>query len=170
MEGRIGIPRFIAAGGSNVFGIDAGWKCRIGHGVYAGISAMAALSTGKYLRGSDSKSGAYHELDESFFEIGLPLSIELTNLDRKKASLYGCIGVMPAFYFGAKGMTDDDDKQSGLLVSPQLGVGGYVPITGLVVRIGLFAQYDINCSKDEFDIFKDRIGRFSLGGNIGVVF
>ena len=163
------LPRYVANGTSNVFGIDGAWKQRIGNQVYFNAGLSIALSIGKYGEAyknyKDWKDGS---LSETMFEIGVPLSIELCNLDCKKATLYGGIGVVPTFYTGGK--DEAGDSKSGLFVAPRIDVGGYLPIGKQLVRIGGFAQYDINCSSGDYDIFKERIGRFFVGANIGLVF
>ena len=178
------MPRFVANGTSNVFGVDAAWKKTIGGGTWFNIGLSLALSTGKYVAmwkdyagWDEDKEGTY---SESIVEVGLPLSIEWTHLDRKKASMYLGVGVTPTFYSGAKGkvVTDEttndekwsDESRSGIFVAPRVDVGGYIPAGKQLVRVGFFGQYDINCSTDGGDIFADRIGRFFVGGNIGFVF
>lgn len=188
VEGRFRMPRYIMAGTSNVFELAGSWKYGISDGLYLNAGLSAALSMGRYSMHDEEG------LEESFFEFGVPLSIEFARVDRSRASLYGTIGLMPAFYSGVKDvvmlekaewqngkgeslMQDGrvkngalDEKTSGLLISPQVGVGGYIPVGGPLVRVGVFVQYDINCTKDEHDIFEKRIGRCSVGANVGLVF
>lgn len=157
------MPRYTANSCSNVFGIDGVWKQRITDGVYfnGGLSlAMAFCKCGI----------AWNDESENLFEIGVPLSIEFANVDKQRASLYGSFGVVPTFYGSTKEINEVGGK-SGLFVAPRIDFGGYIPVGGVLVRLGGFAQYNINCAKDdhENDVFKDRIGRFFLGADIGLV-
>lgn len=163
------IPRFVVNGVSNVWGVDGAWKQRIGQQLFFNAGLSVALSMGKYgeayQKYKDWEDGNY---SETMFEIGVPLSVELCNLDRKKATMYGGIGVVPTFYTGGK--DEAGDSKSGLFIAPRIDIGGYLPIGKQLVRLGGFAQYDINCSGGDYDIFKERIGRFFIGANIGLVF
>lgn len=120
------------------------------------------VSEGECVQESTSGDG---EFSETMFEVGIPLSIEWSNLNHKKASLYGGIGVIPTFYTGGKNKYGK--SENGFYVAPRLDIGGYVPVKNVLVRIGLFGQYNIDCSGD---IFKERIGRLFLGANVGLVF
>ena len=163
------IPRFVVNGVSNVWGIDGAWKQKIGQQLYFNAGLSVALSIGKYGEAyqnyNDWEDG---DFSETMLEIGVPLSVELCNLDRKKATMYGGIGVVPTFYTGGK--DEAGDSKSGLFIAPRIDIGGYLPIGKQLVRLGGFAQYDINCSGGDYDIFKERIGRFFIGANIGLVF
>lgn len=163
------IPRFVVNGVSNVWGVDGAWKQRIGQQLFFNAGLSVALSMGKYgeayQKYKDWEDGNF---SETMFEIGVPLSVEFCNLDRKKATMYGGIGVVPTFYTGGK--DEAGDSKSGLFIAPRIDIGGYLPIGKQLVRLGGFAQYDINCSGGDYDIFKERIGRFFIGANIGLVF
>lgn len=157
------MPRYTANSCSNVFGIDGIWKQRITDGVYFNGGLSLAMSFCKY-------DEQWNNDDESLFEVGIPLSIEFANVDRVRSSLYGNIGVVPTFYGSTKEIKEVGGK-SGLFVAPRIEIGGYVPVGNMLVRLGGFMQYNINCSKDDHDndVFKDRIGRLFLGANIGLV-
>lgn len=163
------LPRYVVNGVLNIWGVDGSWKQKIGQQVYFNAGLSVGISLGKYgetyKNYKDFEDGAY---TETMFEVGIPLSIEYSNLDRKKASLYISVGVVPTFYTGGKDAAGE--SKSGLLFAPRLDIGGYLPIGKHLVRLGGFAQYDINCSTGDYDIFKERIGRFFLGANMGVVF
>lgn len=163
------MPAFWVNGTSNVFGIEGSWKQKIGQQAYFNAGLSLGLSIGKYgdsyKNYKDWKDGFY---SETMFEIGLPLSIEFAKLDRRLASLYGGIGVVPTFFSGAKDSTGE--SQSGLLVAPRIDFGGYLPISGHLVRLGIFYQYNINCSSGDEDIFKERISQNYVGANIGLLF
>lgn len=163
------IPRYVVNGTSNVWGVEGGWKQKIGQQLFFNAGLSVAMSFGKY--GEYYKSYKDWEdgnFSETMFEIGVPISLELSKLDRKKASMYGGIGVVPTFYSGGK--DENGESKSGLYVAPRIDVGGYLPVGNQLVRLGGFAQYDINCSGGDYDIFKERIGRLFIGANIGLVF
>lgn len=167
------MQRFMVNSSANVFGADGQWKQRIANGVYfnAGLSlAMLFCNYGEHW-GNES---------ESLFEIGVPLSIEFANVNKKKASLYAGIGIVPTFYGATKDIDptpknnqnkDNVGGKSGLFIAPRFDFGSYVPVGGTLVRLGGFLQYTLNCSKDDHDknVFADRIGRCFLGANIGLV-
>lgn len=166
----LSIPRYLDNGTSNVWGIDGSWKQKIGNKLYYNAGLSFGVSFGKYgdayenYKDYDKENYKY---SETMFEIGLPLSIEWTNLNDKKATLYGGVGVVPTFYLGAKNAMGE--KKSGFLIAPRIDVGGYLPIGKIPVRIGLFAQYNICCANGE-NLFKERIGRFFIGANVGLLF
>lgn len=163
------MPRHVLNGTSNVWGFDGARKLKIGQQLYFNAGLSIALSFGEYGAAYNNfKDWEEGSFSETIFEIGVPLSVELCNLDRNKASLYGGFGIVPTFYSGGK--DEAGESKSGLFVAPRIDVGGYLPCCNQLVRIGFFAQYDINCSGGDYDIFKDRIGRFFLGANIGLVF
>lgn len=165
----VSVPFFWVNGASNVWGIEGMWKQKIGKQIYfnAGLSAGLAINKNgdTYNYYKDWKDGFY---SETMFEIGVPVSVEFCKLDRKKASLYGGIGVVPTFYMGAKDWTGE--SKSGILVAPKLDFGGYLPIEDHVVRLGIYYQHDINCSSGDEDFFKERIGLNFVGATIGLVF
>lgn len=212
------VPPYVRNGSSAVYGIDGQWKRSIANHLYFNAGLSLGLSIGKY---GDHWKNLYQKewkkdghLNETLFEMGIPLSIEFTSLCHNKSSLYVGFGVVPTLYFGAKernnaktagtktdnvkaakakannnitvdnatkaGKTTSetaqkeksgfDDNTSGFLIAPRLDFGGYVPVGRHLVRIGCFAQYDINCSSGDFNIFKERIGRFFVGANMGIVF
>lgn len=166
----LSIPRYLDNGTSNVWGIDGSWKQKIGNKLYYNAGLSLGLSFGKYgdaykhYKDYDPKEGKF---TETMFELGIPLSIEWTNLNDKKAALYGGIGLVPTIYFGAKDAAGD--SKSGFLIAPRIDVGGYLPIKKIPVRLGFFAQYNINCASGE-NLFKERIGRFFIGANVGLLF
>ena len=165
----LALPFHLTDGTSLTWGLDGSWKRKIGKMVYFNAGLQASLMFGKYgVFNSDYKDFKDGSLSETLIMVGIPLSLELAKLDRKKASMYGSIGVVPAFYTGAKNKAGE--SKSGILVAPRLDIGGYVPADKLLVRIGGFAQYDINCSGKEDDLFKARIGHPFVGANIGLVF
>ena len=121
------IPRFVVNGVSNVWGVDGAWKQRIGQQLYFNAGLSVALSMGKYGEAYQNyKDWEDGNFSETMFEIGVPLSVELCNIDRKKATMYGGIGVVPTFYTGGK--DEAGDSKSGLFIAPRIDIGGYLPI------------------------------------------
>ena len=174
------LPRYVVLGESNVFGLEGAWKMRLSQQVYfnAGLSFGARM--GKFHRHTydvNKSTMVYdNEFKETVMEIGVPISIEFTKLDRKKASLFGSIGVVPTFYTGAQGEngddynTEDNDSKSGFYVAPRLEIGGYIPVGGRLIRIGGFYQNNLNCTPGDYDVYKNRIGRGHVGAKIGLAF
>ncbi len=164
------LPRFSEQGSSNLFGIDGSWKRQIGKVTYFNAGLSLGISYGRY-------NANHNHLKDMMLEIGVPLSIEFTKLDRKKASLYTSIGVTPLLYNTLKAeITDpttqdkkDVDKENGFLIAPRVDFGGYVLVGNKIMRIGIYGEYKINCSGG-MNIFKDRIGRAFVGANVGLVF
>lgn len=161
-------PRYTPNSGTNVFGIDGQWKQRIVNGVYFNGGLSLAMSFCKY--------GIYwNDENESFFEVGVPLSVEFSQINKNHATLYAGIGVTPTYYGSTKEIKATDGKivggKSGLFIAPRIDIGGYIPVGKTLVRLGGFIQYNINTSKDDNDndVFKDRIGRCFIGANIGLV-
>lgn len=134
------------------WGINGAWKQQIGTLLYFNGGLSANLLTGS---------------SNPMFEVGLPLSVELCNLDRKKASMYCGAGIVPTFYAGGK--DEADESKLGLFIAPRIDVGGYFPMAMKLVRLGAFLQYNINCSGGDYDIYKEQFGRFYIGANIGFV-
>lgn len=174
------LPRYVVMDASNVFGIEGAWKMRLGQKVYFNAGLSFGVRMGKYHRHAyDATKDAIlydNEFKETMFEMGVPISIEFTKLDRKKASLYGSIGVVPAFYTGAKGENGADngkegkDNKSGFYVAPRLEIGGYIPVGGKLIRIGGFYQNNLNCTPGDYDVYKNRIGRGHVGAKMDLVF
>lgn len=150
---------------SSVYGLSGSWKQRIGNKLYfnGGLSfGFAFVSTGS--------------LKYNLLEIGVPLSVELGRINRRKASLYGSLGLTPAFYstLSAKYEPEVDGaepkKYSGLYLSPQLSFGGYIPVGNQIVKLGIFLKHKINCSTKDYDLYHELIGKTYLGANVGILF
>lgn len=150
----LNVPRYIANTSNNVIGVgvDGIWKCNIGNKVYFNTGVSASFT--------------FYE-DGTMPQIGIPLSIEFSELDYKKASLYCGVGLVPTFFSGVK---KDGESKSGLLIAPKLEVGTYIPMVGRLIRLGGFISYpEINCSGGD-DVIKERFGRLFVGANICFVF
>lgn len=150
---------------SNVYGVNGSWKQSIGKGVYlnGGLSlgmAIATIGIQKY----------------NLMEVGVPLSVELSNISKEKASLYGGIGVVPSFYstmstkYEPEIPGEEPEKYSGLYIAPQLDLGGYIPVGKQLVRVGFFLRYKINCSTKDYDLYYQLMGLTFFGANVGLVF
>lgn len=163
ISGYVGANRAVA---KNV-GINGLWKKNVGSNLYFNCGLNLELG--------------FANVDDlnkrTMFEAGIPLQIELGNLDRRRASLYGSFGIMPAFYttLSAKAMdgnqpiADDLLKKSGFLVAPSLDFGGNIPLSGVIMRIGVYGTYKINCTAGDYDVYQKSAGRFFLGAKIGFV-
>lgn len=161
IELSFSMPRY-SKGISNVFGIDASWKRHIAQLTYFNIGGLFAMSYGKY---------ETIELKENMIEIGLPISVEFGNLSKNKAAVYGGIGIVPTYYLTIKEKVNTElrEKPFGFLVAPRLDFGGYIPVGIKLMRMGVFGQYNINCSNKDNNQFKNHIGRFFIGMNLGLV-
>ncbi len=174
------MPRYVVLGASNVFGLEGSWKLGLSEQVYFNAGLSFGVRMGKFHRHTydvNKNSMIYdNEFKETVMEIGVPISIEFTKLDRKKASLFGSIGVVPTFFTGAQGEmgkdynTEDNDSKSGFYVAPRIEVGGYIPMGGKLVRIGGFYQNNLNCTPGDYDVYKMRIGRGHVGAKAALVF
>ncbi|MBR0494261.1 MAG: hypothetical protein IJJ83_10955 [Muribaculaceae bacterium] len=174
------VPRYVVLGASNVFGLEGSWKLGLSEQVYFNAGLSFGVRMGKFHRHTydvNKNSMIYdNEFKETVMEIGVPISIEFTKLDRKKASLFGSIGVVPTFFTGAQGEmgkdynTEDNDSKSGFYVAPRIEVGGYIPMGGKLVRIGGFYQNNLNCTPGDYDVYKMRIGRGHVGAKAALVF
>lgn len=150
---------------SSVYGLSGSWKQRIGNKLFfnGGLSFGFAFASGGVLK--------YNML-----EIGVPLSVELGRINRRKASLYGSLGLTPAFYstLSAKYEPEVDGaepkKYSGLYLAPQLSFGGYIPVGTQIVKVGIFFKHKINCSTKDYDLYHEVIGKTYLGANVGILF
>lgn len=155
------MPLFSTAGMSKVIGIEAGWKQKIANNLF--INAGLGLNVG---------SGTYAALPEgmSMVEVGVPINLEYTKLNREKASLYISAGLTPSYFSTIKGdftvfKEELGNKPSGFYVAPRVDFGGYIPALNQLVKIGVYAQYNAGGT-----IYKDAVGRAYVGGNIGIVF
>lgn len=149
---------------SMLYGIEGTWKQNIASATYfnGGISLGYASAT-------------HLKVQEDVLEIGVPLSIEWADLNTKKTSLYCSIGLNPTYYTTLKAKyvstieNSEPEKYNGLYVAPKLDLGGYIPVNGLIVKIGVTFRYKINCSTKDADIYKDILGRAFVGANIGII-
>lgn len=162
-------PRFCIKGAFNSFGLYGSLKSRVCNSVYLNYGGIIAFSYGHY-------NEEWNNLKDNLFEVGVPLSVEFANLDFSKSSLFASIGITPTYYstISAKEIKDgkeiDAEKKSGIYIAPKMEIGGYLPVNGHLIKIGVFGECRIGCTKEEDNIFKQRIGRVFVGARIGYVF
>lgn len=163
------MPRFGVKGAFNSFGLYGSAKSKVTNNIYLNYGGKIAISYGHY-------NEEVNNLKDVLFEVGVPLSVEFANLNKDTSSFFASVGFTPAYYttLSAKENKDgkdvDADKKSGLYVAPKVELGGYIPVNDHFLKLGLFGEYRINCTKAEDNIFKQRIGRAFVGANIGYVF
>lgn len=169
----MGTPSFDIKGSSIAYGLSGAWKQQIGDIFYLNTGLSVGVSNGEYSNNDNLKS--YYRKD-MMLEIGIPILMELTNLNTKKSSLYAGIGFTPTYYKTIKveeessmDKTNSGKKDSGILVSPRIDFGGYIPFCGKTLRVGIYGEYKICCSQN-MKIYKKRISRAYIGANVGFVF
>ena len=171
----MGVLGLIMNSNFNTFGLSGSWKQQIDEKVYYNIGISLGYSTGKY--NNDNAYNPYTRKD-AMLEIGVPISVELTNLygNYNRASLYGAIGITPAFYSTmsvdesfAEGIKNSGEKDFGFLLSPRVDFGGYIPVSNQKLRIGIYGEYRICCFQS-IGIYKKRVSRSLLGVTTGLVF
>lgn len=150
---------------SMVYGIGASWKQRIANKTYfnGGLSLGYAGTT-------------ITNQKENVLEIGFPLSVEWSNPNAKKTSLYAGIGMSPTYYStmsaeyikAPEGVSPE--KYNGFYIAPCLEVGAYVPIGKQIVKVGITWRYKINCSTKDYNLYYQIIGQSFIGANLGIVF
>ena len=148
------LTRYSAYSGVNMIAVDGGWKQRIGEGVYVNAGLSLGVGFFKYQDAIDVQG--------TLIEVGVPILLELGKPDHERASLYGGVGVVPIYFSGLK--TPLDESKSGIAIAPRIEFGGYVPVDGQIVRIGIFSEWKFNSD------YKDHLGQQYLGANVGLVF
>ena len=148
------------------FGFEGLYKLRLPANLYfnAGLSFMFDI-TAQY---ADRPK-------RTVFELGVPLQIELCNLCRKQPSFYGLFSIAPSFYntlsasAGSNSTENDLTKKSGLMIAPSLEVGGNIPLGNVMIRLGVYGKYKINCNTSDFDVYAKSVGRAFIGGKLSVI-
>lgn len=149
---------------SMVYGIGASWKQRIANK----FLFNGGLSLG--FAGATTANQKYNVL-----EIGIPLSVEWSNLNAKKASFYAGLGMTPTIYAttSAEYITSpigvSPEKYNGFYIAPCLEVGAYVPVGKKIMKIGITWRQKINCSTKNYDLYQQIIGRTFVGANLGII-
>lgn len=147
------------------FGIETAWKQNITKNLYAngGVSfGYAAVRTIK-----DRK--------EDIIEIGIPLSVEWASISKRKASLYGSVGITPSYYtnalskifYGDEG--EDVNEYNGFYVAPGIDLGGYIPAGNQLFKIGVTCRYKINCTPKSYDIYDCLVGALFAGAKLCII-
>lgn len=157
------LPRFGVKGAYNTFGIQGLFKRNLSNGLFFDFGLKAAISYGHY-------NSLYNYLKDVVFEIGIPVELEFVKLVKNQSSIFFGIGVVPSFFstISCKDNAGNEiKKKNGIYFSPRLDFGGYIPVGHSFMKIGVFGEYKICCSKEEDNIFKERIGRTFIGANIG---
>lgn len=153
---------------SKEFGVGGVWKQSVGTNLY--FNGGLSLTIGHLNLTQVQK--------RNMFEVGIPLQIELGKLNHQRASLFGTFGITPTVYstMSAKiwdGIAyvdaDKDLKKSGFLIAPSLEFGGNIPVGEIIMRIGVYGTYKINCTTSTYDVYREGVGRCYLGAKIGIV-
>lgn len=162
ISGRVGANRFA----SKEIGLEGVWKQNIGKNLY--FNGGLSLTIGLTNFGDQAAK-------RNMFEVGVPLQIELGKLNHQYASLYGIFGITPTFYSTMNASNwdgekrYDDIKKSGFLIAPSLEFGGNIPVGEIIMRIGVYGTYKINCTTSDYDVYVKCAGRMFLGAKIGIV-
>lgn len=150
---------------SMAYGLEAAWKQRVAPMTYfnGGLAvgyASATITDRKY----------------NLVEAGVPLTMEFGNLRRQRATLYGGVGVTPTFYattsakFSPEQPGKEPEKYNGFYVAPRVELGAYVPVGRQMMKVGVMWRYKVNCTKKDYDVYEQIVGRTFLGAQLGIVF
>lgn len=168
-----GVSGLLKDGGFTHYDISGNIKQQLDESIYLNAGLSAGLSTGEY----GSKNTPHYRKDQ-MIEIGIPVSLEVTNIyqDFNKSSLYGGVGFTPTFYkttkiddSSADKVKDANVKDFGILVTPRVDFGAYIPVFGQILRVGIYGEYRICCFQN-VSIYKKRVSKSVLGVNVGLVF
>lgn len=140
-----------------VYGADVMWKTKVDETLYFGIGI-----------GAEGTTQTASRRNWSMIEIGAPIKFEYTNLSRRPA-FYGSVGVTPAYY-RTTSENPSHPKADGMIATPILEGGINFPSTIVVCRIGLFAEYKIDCTASEYNPYARGTGRAFAGAKFGVMF
>lgn len=149
-------------------GLQGVWKKKIATNLYFNAGLQLALDIADF---------GPRSFRRSVMEAGVPLQIEWGKLNHERAGLYGLFSLTPSGYFtlsatkyNAKSKKRVDDiKKSGMLVSPQIEFGGNIPVGNVVMRIGAYFTYKINCTPSDYNIYREMMGSTAFGARIGLV-
>lgn len=162
--GRAGLFRY-SSFDSMSCGLEVDWKQRIANKTY--INGGLSIGYG---------TAARLNVFEEFWEVGIPVSLELTNLNKTKSSLYGSIGIAPTYcsVINTRNIMltagDVPENNKGIYFAPRLDCGGYIPIGRIIVKAGLSFRYRINSSAIKQKVYYQIIERSIFGVNLGLVF
>lgn len=164
ISGYVGANRFAA----KEIGLSGTWKQNVGTNLFFNGGLSFAIGYADFSQLSK----------RSMFEVGIPLQIELGRLNHQKASLFGTFGIAPTVYATMMAKkwedskfvdADKNKKKAGFLIAPSLEFGGNIPVGDVIMRIGVYGTYKINCTVGDYDVYKNSAGRCFLGAKIGVV-
>lgn len=117
------------------------------------------------------------QIDADILEVGIPLSIEYARLKKKSSSLFILAGIIPTYSTTLSQKLhggNDLGKSHGIRIDPRVEFGTYVPVSNVMVRVGLFIQKGISLSDSNPDgialDYKSRTSRVTVGGNASIVF
>lgn len=153
---------------SKELGVSGLWKQKIGNNLYFNGGVSIALGHAKFL--------IYQR--RNMFEAAIPLQIELGKLNHEQGTLYGVFGIAPTVYATMSAETWNGNdfvdggkkfKKSGFLIAPELEFGGNIPVGNIIMRIGVYGKWKINCSVGDYDVYRHCAGRVFFGAKIGVV-
>lgn len=164
ITGYLGANRYAA----KEIGISGVWKQNVGNNLY--FNGGLSLAIGH--------SNVAQRNKRDMLEIGIPLQIELGRLSRQRSSIFGSFGITPTGYttlivrtWTATGYVEasKDVWKSGFLVAPSLTFGGNILVGNTIMRIGLYATYKINCTPQDYDVYKYEAGRAFAGVRLGII-
>ena len=143
------------------------WKRNIGKNLYFNTGANVDFDLT-----NAGKRGRQRDL----FEAGIPIQLEWGRLSHKKAGLYGIVGVMPTVYTtisssswnNTLGERVNDPKDTGFMIEPQLEFGGNIPVGNIILRVGVYGVYKLNCTPGDYNVYQTA-GKAFFGAKIGVV-
>lgn len=141
-------------------GLEGVWKQHVGNNFYFNGGLSLTFGWTKH----DGKT-----TKRSMVEIGVPLQIEYGKLNHQYASLYGNFGLTPVVYSTMQVESTAGGKKSGLYIAPSLEFGGNIPVGAVIMRIGVYGRYKLNCTPGDYDVYTHSAGRAFLGAKIGVV-
>lgn len=164
ISGRFGVHRY----SPKEYALEGVWKQNIGKNLY--FNGGLSLAIGYAANAGESPK-------RTMLEVGVPLQIELGKLNHQYASVYGNIGIAPTFYStlsatvwdSATHKRVDDIKKSGFLIAPSLELGANVPVGNVILRMGVYGIFKVNCTTSDYDVYKGGAGRTFIGVKIGVV-
>lgn len=161
----LGTNRNNAAGEAGFGGV---WKQNVAKNLYFNAGLSFTFPYAKYTEKSK----------RNMFEVGIPLQIEWGKLNHQKGTLYGLFELTPAVYTTLSAKVwennryvdaDKKYKKSGFLITPGLELGGNIPVGNVIMRIGVYGRYKLNCTKGDYDVYGNGAGCFFYGGRISVI-
>ena len=114
----------------------------------------------------------------NIFEIGIPLSIEYSNIKKESCAPFILFALSPVYSTTLSQKEEVTERDLGgssaFRLDPRVEFGTYFPIGGQLCRIGLFFKTGISLTEsnpDGLDLdYGRRTSRVGVGGNISIVF